>query len=253
MACTIDAFHRGDFHLVQPKGRGHRAGLDAMLLASLVADGAHGVLADFGAGSGAAGLAAASRNPGLKVVLVECSAVMAACARRTIALEQNARLAGRISLLAVDVTLVGQTRLAAGLKDAAFDHVLMNPPFNRTADRQTPDRLRAEAHTMADGLLARWIRSAGAVCKPGGQLSLIARPRSLAEIVTACRGRFGGAHVTPVHPRAGDNAIRILVSAIRGSRAGLVLRAPLILHDGETPRYSPLADALNNGQAFIAR
>ncbi|EJZ16614.1 methyltransferase small, partial [Rhizobium sp. Pop5] len=35
---TIDAFHRGAFHLVQPKGRGHRAGMDAMLLAALVAD-----------------------------------------------------------------------------------------------------------------------------------------------------------------------------------------------------------------------
>ena len=30
---TIDAFHRGRFHLVQPKGGGHRSGVDAMLLA----------------------------------------------------------------------------------------------------------------------------------------------------------------------------------------------------------------------------
>ena len=28
---TIDAFHRGRFHVIQPKGRGHRAGMDAML------------------------------------------------------------------------------------------------------------------------------------------------------------------------------------------------------------------------------
>ncbi len=30
---TIDAFHRGAFYIVQPKGRGHRSGMDAMLLA----------------------------------------------------------------------------------------------------------------------------------------------------------------------------------------------------------------------------
>jgi len=35
---TVDAFHYGRFHVVQPKGRGHRSGMDAMLLASLVDD-----------------------------------------------------------------------------------------------------------------------------------------------------------------------------------------------------------------------
>ena len=28
---TIDAFHRGRFHVMQPKGGGHRSGVDAML------------------------------------------------------------------------------------------------------------------------------------------------------------------------------------------------------------------------------
>ncbi|MVA79501.1 methyltransferase, partial [Agrobacterium vitis] len=41
---TVDAFHRGGFFLVQPKGRGHRAGMDAMLLAALVGEG--GAVAD---------------------------------------------------------------------------------------------------------------------------------------------------------------------------------------------------------------
>ena len=31
---TVDAFHYGRFHLVQPKGIGHRSGMDAMLLAN---------------------------------------------------------------------------------------------------------------------------------------------------------------------------------------------------------------------------
>ena len=54
---TIDAFHRGAFHLVQPKGRGHRAGMDAMMLASLVDAEGPVRVADLGAGAGAAGLA----------------------------------------------------------------------------------------------------------------------------------------------------------------------------------------------------
>ena len=49
-AHTLDAFHRGDFWLVQPKGAGHRAGVDAMILAAAVPSAFSGRLADFGAG-----------------------------------------------------------------------------------------------------------------------------------------------------------------------------------------------------------
>ena len=58
---TIDAFHRGAFHIVQPNGRGHRSGMDAMLLAALVVDERAIRVADLGAGAGAAGMAVASR------------------------------------------------------------------------------------------------------------------------------------------------------------------------------------------------
>ena len=53
-AHTIDAFHRGNFWLVQPRGKGHRAGMDAMMLAAAVPSHFAGRLADFGAGAGAA-------------------------------------------------------------------------------------------------------------------------------------------------------------------------------------------------------
>ena len=34
-AHTVDAFHRGRFWLVQPAKSGHRAGMDAMMLAEI--------------------------------------------------------------------------------------------------------------------------------------------------------------------------------------------------------------------------
>ncbi len=76
-AHTLDAFHRGDFWLVQPKGTGHRAGVDAMILAAAVPSAFVGRLADFGAGAGAAGLAVASRCRKATAVLVENAAEMA--------------------------------------------------------------------------------------------------------------------------------------------------------------------------------
>ncbi|TGV74768.1 methyltransferase, partial [Mesorhizobium sp. M00.F.Ca.ET.158.01.1.1] len=77
-AHTVDAFHRGRFWLVQPKHGGHRAGMDAMMLAASVPSSFGGRLADFGAGAGAAGLAVLSRCPGAQAVLVERAPEMAA-------------------------------------------------------------------------------------------------------------------------------------------------------------------------------
>lgn len=252
---TIDSFHRGRFHLVQPLGRGHRAGMDAMLLAALVPDTSRAGtrVADLGAGAGAAGMAVAVRIPAAQVLLVERAPEMATFARRSLALPQNAAFIDRLAVLEADVALTGRARVAAGLPSDVFDHVVMNPPFNNGADRRTPDALKAEAHAMSDGLFDAWIRTAGAILRPGGQLSLIARPESIGEIVAACGRRFGGVEITPVLPRAGENAVRILLTGIKQSRARLALRAPLVMHGEGSHAFLKEVDDLNNGRAFHAR
>lgn len=250
---TVDAFHHGHFHLVQPKGRGHRAGMDAMLLAALVADDRPIRVADLGAGAGAAGMAVASRLAGAEVLLVERSAEMAAYARKGLDLPENALLAPRCRVLEADVGLAGRARVAAGLADDSFEHVIMNPPFNDPGDRRTPDGLKAEAHAMVDDLFESWIRTAGAILVPGGQLSLIARPESVGDIIAACARRFGGLEVTLLHPRVGENAVRLLLTAIKGSRARLVFRAPLVMHEEGTHRFSAIVDDLNNGRSAYLR
>jgi tRNA1(Val) A37 N6-methylase TrmN6 len=248
---TLDAFHRGDFWLMQPKGAGHRAGVDAMMLAAAVPASLSGKLADFGAGAGAAGLAVASRCPKAEVVLVENSAEMALFAWQTLEHERNAHLRERASVLVADVTLTGLAREKAGLADASFDYVIMNPPFNAAKDRPTPDALKQKAHVMEDGLFESWIRSAAAVTKPRGGLAIIARPVSLGPILAALSGRFGSAEIMPVHARIDTPAIRIVVRAKRASRGALVLKPPLILHDGPGNGFSPHANAINNGKAAL--
>ncbi|MBR0556778.1 tRNA1(Val) (adenine(37)-N6)-methyltransferase [Ciceribacter sp. L1K23] len=254
IAETVDAFHRGRFYLVQPSGRGHRAGMDAMLLASLVDASGPIRVADLGAGAGAAGLAVVSRLSSASAVLFERSPEMAEFARKSLVLPENAGLADRASVIEADVTLTGKARNDAGLVDDSFHHVIMNPPFNDAADRAAPDRLRAEAHAMTGDLFESWIRTAGAIMIPGGQLSLIARPQSIAEILGACARRFGGIEITPLHPRPGENAVRILLTAIKGSRARLQLRPPLVMHDDPSSHsFSAFVDDLNNGRAAYPR
>ena len=247
---TLDAFHRGDFWLVQPKKGGHRAGMDAMMLAAAVPTGFQGQLADFGAGAGAAGLAVASRCKGAHALLVELTAEMAAFARATLAHPSNAAIGTRASVLVADVALSGKARAAAGLADGSLDWVIMNPPFNPAHHRPTPDALKRQAHVMEDGLFESWIRTAAAVVKPRGGFAIIARPESLAAILGAMAGRFGKAEVVPVHPRADAPAIRVIVRAVRASRATMAHCPPLVLHD-ESDRFSQRADDINNGRSSL--
>lgn len=248
---TVDAFHRGDFWLVQPKDVGHRAGTDAMMLAAGVPSDFAGRLADLGAGAGAAGLAVASRCPQAHVVLVERSPAMVACAVHTLAEPRNAHLRPRASVLQADVMLPGRARVEAGLTDNGFDFAILNPPFNDRSHRDSPDALKREAHVMEADLFGQWLRTAAAIVRPGGGLAVIARPQSLPPLLGALKGRFGGAEIVPIHPRADMPAIRIVLRARRGARAALKLLPALVLHGSSGHSFGERADAINNGRASL--
>lgn len=248
---TIDEFHRGGFQLVQPRVNGHRAGMDAMLLAGLVPQGFSGHLVDLGAGAGAAGFAVASRCENAQVTLVERSAFMMEYARKSCALPHNLLLSKRMQLLQADVTLRGKERSLAGLGDNAFDFAIMNPPFNLASDRRTPDDIKAEAHVMPEDMFENWLRTAAAIVKPGGYVGLIARPQSLEEILAALDGRFGAVKLIPLHPRVESAAIRLLVHAKRASRAPLALLPPLIMHQNGGHEFMERVDAVNNGRGSL--
>ncbi len=245
---SVDAFHRGRFVLVQPKGAGHRSGVDAMILAAAVPSGFAGRVADLGAGAGAAGLAASARCERVEVALVENDPIMAAFARKTLEHVSNQWLASRASIIESDVTLIGKQRALAGLEDHSFDFAIMNPPFNMASDRQTPDAMKAGAHVMHEGLFAAWLRTASAILKPGGGVAVIARPQSMGDILGAMVGRFGAVKIVPVHPRDYEAAIRIVVTGIRGSRARMSIEPPLVLHGKTGNAFSARAVAITNGE-----
>lgn len=248
---TLDDFHRGRFQVLQPAGRGHRAGSDALLIAACLPEGASGRLADLGAGAGVAGLSAAAMNPALHTVLVERNPEMAELARKSLALKANSFLSGRVLVLEADVTLTGSLRQQAGLADAVFDHVIMNPPYNHEGQRASPDGMRAEAHVMGLFGLDAWMRTATAILKPGGKLSMIYRAEKLADVIACSQGRFGGLGVIAVHSRADEKAGRILVQMTKGSRAPLSLLPPIVLHEADGSP-SAISNRLMNGEARIS-
>lgn len=242
-AATVDAFLGGRVEAVQPAAGHHRSGLEAVLLAASLDSRIAGTVVDLGAGAGVAGFCAAARCKRAKVVLVERDPELIACAREALGRPANAAFAERVRLVTADIAAPQAERERAGAGRDLADHVLLNPPFYDRGTR-SPARARASAHVLAAGGLDPWLRAAASVLKFGGDVTVIFRADGLAELLAAAARRFGGAEIMPVLPRPEQAAHRILVRAVKGSRAALRLLPPLILHGEESSGFLPGVEAM---------
>ncbi len=251
LATTRDAFLGGKIEVMQPTRQGHRSGLDAILLAAALPSQASGRVADLGSGAGVAGLVAIALRPDLQVLLVENNRQMATLAFQSSRLAANSTLAQRVEVLDADVTLTGEAREKAGLKSGAFDFVIMNPPYNDNQSNQTSgNRLRADAHMMGEGGLDAWMRTATTILKSRGMLVMIYRSQAIGQIIAATQGRFGGLSISPIYSRENEDAKRLLVRAIKGSKAPVTFAPPIVVHN-EDGSFTPKTDAILRGEAML--
>lgn len=223
-----DAVLGGRLILRQPR-RGHRVGHDAILLAAATPAEAGTHAVDLGAGVGGAGLALARRVEGLRVTLVEIDPQLAALARRNA--ERN-ELAPRVRAVCLDVGAPAAAFAAAGLAPGSTACVLMNPPFT-TGGSQSPDRRRRAAYAATPDTLRRWLATAARLLRPHGAVTLIWRADGLADVLAVLGKKFGAIAVLPVYPKPGTGAVRVLVRAVKASRAPLALLPGLVLADAE--------------------
>jgi tRNA1(Val) A37 N6-methylase TrmN6 len=243
---TEDAVLGGRLVLRQPR-RGHRVGHDAILLAAATEalPGEHAI--ELGAGVGAAGLALAQRIAGLTMTLVEIDPALAALA------EENASRNGlgeRVRVAALDVTAPDAEFAGLGIRPGSAARVLMNPPFNDAARQNvSPDPLRRLAHAGSADTLPQWLDRAAWLLAPSGTLTLIWRADGLGGVLDAVGNDFG-VTVWPIYPRPDAAAIRVLVRAIKGSRAPLSLAPGLTLND-TNGQPSAQAEAVLRGGAIL--
>ncbi len=240
---TRDAFLGGRLTVTQPR-HGFRAGLDSVLLGASV-DPASRTVLDLGAGVGTAGLVALTYNPDASAVLVEDNAEMLALA------EQNGldnSMDARLSVLALDVVAKGAMRRAAGLPTDYFGTVIANPPFFSVAGGTLArDVGRAGSRHMSPPSLDLWVKTAAASAAPGGEIIFIYPADGLAPLLAGFDQRFGAITLLPLSPRDGEPTTRLLIRAIKGSRAPLTLLATRALHGTSGRDFTPEFDAILRG------
>ena len=241
MGVTQDGLLNGRISLRQ-SADGYRAGMDAALLAAACDARDGDRVIEAGCGPGAALLAAAVRRPGAQFTGVERDPQALALATENIGLND---LGERVTAIAGDVTAPFK---ALGL--APFDAALANPPY---FDDAKAIRGPAPAKTgawIADGGLTAWSAFLLKAVRDGGTITVIHRADRLADILQHLGDKAGSFRIRPVQPRADAPAKRVLVRAIKGGKAPLVLLPALVLHDADGAHTSA-AEAILRGGADL--
>lgn len=242
---THDALLGGLVRLKQPR-KGQRASADAVMLAAAVAAKSGAQVLELGCGSGVAMLCVASRLKNVTVAGLELQPDLAALCAKNIAANG---FADRLSVHEGDI----RARRIAGLTPNSFDQVFANPPyFDVARHRVSPHAGRAAAR--ADGGAAadigHWVAAMLRYAKPNAGLTLIHKAERLGDILAAFESKAGAIRVIPLWSRPGQPAKRVIVRAVKGSRAPLTLTPGLVLHSADGG-YLPEIDAvLRSGAAL---
>ncbi len=237
---TRDAFLGGRLRVLQPV-RGYRAGIDPVILASVIDAGPGQKVLDLGCGVGVASLSLAARIPGLGITGLELQPVCAALARRNAA--EN-----RMDIEVIEGDIQS---MPLELRQRRFDHVIANPPYfdrSRGTCSSTPGRETALGGTIS---LVEWIDSAVRRLLPKGLLHVIQSAERLPELLSACDGRVGDMRVLPLLPRRKRSARLVILRARKGARGSFRLLAPVVLHSGD--RHSSASDGYSEEVEAVLR
>lgn len=241
---TTDALLGGLVRLKQPR-KGQRASADAVMLAAAIVAKSGAQVLELGCGSGVAMLCVAARLKNVSVAGLELQPDLAALCARNIAANS---FEDRLRVHEGDL----RARRIAGLTTNSFDQVFANPPyFDMARHRVSPHAGRATARAEAeDADIGHWVAAMLRYAKPNAGLTLIHKAERLGDILAALDGKAGAIRVIPLWSRASQPAKRVIVRAVKGSKAPLTLTPGLVLHQPDGS-YLPGIDAvLRSGAAL---
>ncbi len=241
----------GKIQLWQP-AKGYRAAIDPALLAASLClkPGARAV--EFGCGPGAALFSAAHLHPDAVFLGIEQDQSAAQLAELNL---KSGDFFGRVAVVFGDIHLWnGDARGALGADSGAasqIDAIFFNPPFFDDASTlRAPADAKAAAWINTSSL-ADWIALALKRVKEGGSVTVIQRADRLGDILAAFAPKAGGIRILPVHPHEDAPAKRVIVSAIKTSKAPTQILPGLVLHE-RGGGYTPQVDAILRGEGRTA-
>ncbi len=232
--------------LSQPS-HGFRTSLDSVMLAAAcpAADGSR--ILDMGCGVGGAAFCLMHRLPNADVTGVEVEREYIECAIRNIEINKTE---SRSRFIHSDIL-----EYKLGSPSERYDHVICNPPYLEAGNHiPSPDPVKAGAmgHKDDELTVSEWVGAALRLLKSNGSLTMIHRADTVDRIIIAMGKRFGAVEIIPLWPKAGKNAKRVIVRAIKDRKSPATLHAGLTLHNDDGEYTAEANDILRAGKALLA-
>ncbi len=192
---------------------------------------------DLGCGSGILCLLLLNRIPNLQMIGLEIREDAVELAYENL---KSNELDGRGSVRNGDLR-----KTAADFAAGSFDYVISNPPYyvqgKNARGIASPFMERNIARGEYSCSLQELCEAACRLCRSGGKFFLCYKPERMAELYeTLRRNRFEPKRIRNVHHSCSSHASLILLEARKDGRPGLIVEAPLLLHENngeETPEY----------------
>ena len=235
MDMTIDDFLGGKVRLKQGK-TGYRATSDSVLTAAAVPVRTGESVLDVGTGSGIILLCLNARAARLALTGVEMQADLCALARENALLNQ-----ANVKIIEADIS-----KKVPEIQGVQFHHVVTNPPFY-TEGRVRKEKQTALAyHQQLDA--EKWLAFCVRHIRAKGTLTVIQRTEMLPAVLAfLSKTAVGALEVIPICGKAGECAKRVIIRGKMGSKKGLTLQSPLIMHTQTGERTQTAEDILRNG------
>ena len=228
---TLDLLFDGRLKIHQPR-YGYRFSIDSVLLAHHAKVQPDEIVLDLGTGCGIVPIVMCYRQPGVSIWAVEIQAPLAELALLNV--QQNG-MQDRIAVHQADLRDLKNVHLPK-----TFNLIVTNPPFRQTnIGRLNPDGQRAVARHELKVDLKDVLKCARRRLRKGGRLMTIYTTDRLPELMTKMQ-YFGiePKYLRMVHTRPHFNAKRVLIEGVRGSKSGIKVAPPLLLH-GTDGQFSP--------------
>ena len=238
MDITQNDFLGGKIKLLQYQ-TGYRATSDSVLVSAIVQAKSGETILDVGTGTGIILFCLGSRISNLQMTGVDVQNELLALAQQNNILNQQ-----NIEWIQEDIT--AKTSKIHGRQ---FHHVVTNPPFYREDIVRQNQQTATAFHQSIS--LDIWIRYCVKHIRPKGTLTLIHRPEALTEILTILsKTALGGIEVLPIYSKMNQEANRIIIKGILGSKKQLTIHPPFITHTADNKYTKEAEEILRNGKSL---
>ena len=227
-ALTTDTFFKGALTVCQ-RQKGYRFSIDAVLLAHFITPKAGAQIVDLGTGCGIVPLLLAYRHADVRITGIEIQQDLATLAVHNVTTNH---LDTRIAIRRQDLKTVTAAQI-----DGPADWVVTNPPYRRSdTGRVCPEPERAIARHEIQVTLPELLAAARRILRTGGRFAMIYIADRLVEVLMQMsRHGIEPKQLRMVQSKRRTAAKLFLIEGIKGARAGIAVKAPLIVYrdDGE--------------------